>query len=84
VFRSRHNYSPDLGAALAANQPDGQIISFLPKPRSRPEMKNILFFRTANQWHQYSRLTRQEGRIAIVTNVRWDAVDADVAPDERG
>jgi hypothetical protein len=28
-------------------------------------------------------LTRQEGRIMIVTNVRWDAVDADVATDER-
>jgi hypothetical protein len=25
-----------------------------------------------------------EGRIAIVTDVGWDAVDADVATDERG
>ena len=25
-----------------------------------------------------------EGRLAIVTNVRWDAVDAEAAPDERG
>ncbi len=28
--------------------------------------------------------TRQEGRLAIVTNVRWDAVDARAATDERG
>ena len=29
------------------------------------------------------RPTRQEGRLAIVTNVRWDAVDAKRAADER-
>jgi hypothetical protein len=34
--------------------------------------------RRANQRYQFARLTRQEGRLAIVTNVRWDAVDADV------
>jgi hypothetical protein len=34
--------------------------------------------RRANQRYQLARLTRQEGRLAIVTNVRWDAVDADV------
>jgi hypothetical protein len=31
-----------------------------------------------------ARLTRCEGRIAIVTNARWDAVDAGVTTDERG
>ena len=30
-----------------------------------------------------ARLTRYEGRLAIVTNARWDAVDADCAKDER-
>jgi hypothetical protein len=30
-----------------------------------------------------ARLTRYEGRVAIVTNARWDAVDADCATDER-
>jgi hypothetical protein len=30
-----------------------------------------------------ARLTRYEGRLAIVTNVRWDAVDADCAKGER-
>ena len=34
--------------------------------------------RRANQRYNLARLTRQEGRLAIVTNVRWDAVDADV------
>ena len=38
--------------------------------------------RRANQRYQLARLTRQEGRLAIVTNVRWDAVDARVATDE--
>ncbi|QWG19821.1 hypothetical protein KMZ68_08345 [Bradyrhizobium sediminis] len=32
--------------------------------------------RRANQIYQFARLTRQEGRIAIVTNAGWDAVDA--------
>jgi hypothetical protein len=36
------------------------------------------FRRRANQWFLSARLTRQEGRLAIVTNVRWDAVDAEV------
>jgi hypothetical protein len=45
--------------------------------------KIFLFRRRANQRHDSARLTRQEGRIMIVTNVRWDAVDADVATDER-
>jgi hypothetical protein len=28
--------------------------------------------------------TRQEGRLAIVTNARWDAVDAEAMTDEAG
>jgi hypothetical protein len=39
--------------------------------------------RRANQRYQLARLTRQEGRLAIVTNVRWDAVDGMAAKDER-
>jgi hypothetical protein len=34
--------------------------------------------RRANQRHNSARLTADEGRFAIVTNVRWDAVDAEV------
>ena len=39
--------------------------------------------RRANQRHYFARLTADEGRIMIVTNVRWDAVDAECAKDER-
>jgi len=45
---------------------------------SNPRMKIFRFRRRANQRHELARLTRQEGRIMIVTNVQWDAVDADV------
>ena len=40
--------------------------------------KMFRFIRSGNQRYESARLTRQEGRIMIVTNVRWDAVDADV------
>jgi hypothetical protein len=50
---------------------------------SSPKVKNILlpFFRKCG-WVPPSRLAK--GRIAIVTNVEWDAVDASSATDERG
>jgi hypothetical protein len=37
------------------------------------------FRRRANHPYKLARLTRQEGRVAIVTNARWDAVDAAVS-----
>jgi hypothetical protein len=60
--------------------PDGQI------KKSCLALSKKIFRcrRRANQEHDSARLTRQEGRLAIVTNVRWDAVDADVTKDERG
>jgi hypothetical protein len=45
---------------------------------SSPKIKNISLYPKGNQRYDSARLTRQEGRIAIVTNVRWDAVDAEV------
>jgi hypothetical protein len=54
--------------------PDGQIKKTCPAPSE----KIFRLSRRANQWCFSARLTRQEGRLAIVTNVRWDAVDADV------
>jgi hypothetical protein len=48
------------------------------KSQNRKESKIFRFRRRANQWFDSARLTRQEGRIMIVTNVRWDAVDAKV------
>src|SRR5712691_6056123 len=44
--------------------------------------KIFRFRRRANQRHYFARLTADEGRIMIVTNVRWDAVDAEGAQDE--
>jgi hypothetical protein len=32
--------------------------------------------RRANHFYKFARLTRQQGRIAIVTDAGWDAVDA--------
>jgi len=57
----------------------------LPVPWSRPVSPAKIFRsrRRANQWSNSARLTRYEGRLAIVTNARWDAVDAERAKDER-
>ena len=63
------------GGALAK---PGQITSDYRKSCQVPESKIFYFPRRANHRHELARLTRQEGRIMIVTNVRWDAVDADV------
>jgi hypothetical protein len=38
--------------------------------------KIIRYACRANHLYESARLTRQEGRLAIVTNARWDAVDA--------
>jgi hypothetical protein len=46
------------------------------KPCPALPRKIFRFRRRANQWFDSARLTRCEGRIAVVTNVRWDAVDA--------
>jgi hypothetical protein len=51
---------------------------------ARPRNKNISVFPKCKSLYQSICLTRQEGRLAIVTNVRWDAVDARAATDERG
>ena len=53
-----------------------------PNPSS-PLTKIFRLTRRANQGHSSARLTRDEGRVAIVTNARWDAVDAKLAKDER-
>jgi hypothetical protein len=62
------------------NQPDGQITQNLSSPLQKnislpPSGKSVVSLRASHP---------NEGRIAIVTNVRWDAVDAEAATDERG
>jgi hypothetical protein len=69
----------EVASLRATKQPDGQISKSCPAPRE----KIFRLTRRANQRYQLARLTRQEGRLAIVTNVRWDAVDAKAATDER-
>ena len=41
-------------------------------------MKNISLYQKGKSVLESARLTRPEGRIMIVTNARWDAVDAAV------
>jgi hypothetical protein len=60
--------------------PTGKSLKTCPAPSE----KIFPLSRRANQWFLSARLTRQEGRLAIVTNARWDAVDAEAATDERG
>ena len=47
-----------------------------PKVCLSPRTKIFRFRRRANQEYKPARLTRYEGRLAIVTNARWDAVAA--------
>jgi hypothetical protein len=56
---------------------DGQITSDFQKSCQAPESKIFRFRGRANQCFESSRLARQEGRLAIVTNARRDAVDVD-------
>lgn len=62
--------------------PDGQISKGRSFPVSSPFRKNILVFRRPNQFYIHRRPASPEGRFAIVTSVRRDAVDAEGAADE--
>jgi hypothetical protein len=44
--------------------------------------KNILIFRNGKSVYIHAHPVPLEGRIAIVTDAGWDAVDADGASDE--
>src|SRR5882757_3694694 len=52
-----------LSGTTSKSQPDGQIKKSCPAPRA----KIFRLTRRANQGHDSARLTRQEGRLAIVT-----------------
>jgi hypothetical protein len=68
----------------ATKQPDGQITSTSCDPElSTPAAKNIPLHYSRKSVAYSACPTRHEGRIAIVTNARWDAVDARAAQDER-
>ncbi len=55
-------------------------------PKVCPDLRAKIFRwrRRANQEFNLARLAATRGAIAIVTTVRWDAVDAKAATDERG
>src|SRR5882757_5810044 len=53
----------------ATNRPDGQINSDFQKSCQARESKIFPWRRRANHFYNSARLTRQEGRIMIVTNV---------------
>src|SRR3954453_119193 len=63
--------------------PVGQIIRIFGN-RVKPQNQKYFCFSETKSGVWSARLTRQEGRLAIVTNVRWDAMDAKVTTDERG
>jgi hypothetical protein len=62
--------------------PDGQITSPSADRLSSPSVKSILIFRNRKSVYIHDRPASQEGRFAIVTDVRRDAVDAEGASDE--
>jgi hypothetical protein len=74
LLRSERNNN--LSTLGATKQPDGQITSDFQKSRQAQESKIFRLSRRANHYYNSARLTRQEGRIAIVTNAGWDVVDA--------
>jgi len=63
----------------ATKQPARQISKIL----SSPLAKNIPLNMRGKSAAKLCASHPKEGRLAIVTNVRWDAVDARRAPDER-
>ena len=80
-FRVGLNPSYDLPDGLI-DLPDGQIspsAEFL----SSPSRKNISVFPKSKSSYMIRRPASLEGRFAIVTDARRDAVDADALRDER-
>jgi hypothetical protein len=70
---------------MARDLPDGQISDVRcasPIRLSSHFRKNILIFRNSKSVYIHGHPASQEGRFAVVTSVRRDAVDADGASDE--
>ena len=69
-----------MGTASCGVSPKNDFTERFQRDLGCPALLRKIFrlTRRANQWPFSARLTRQEGRLAIVTNVRWDAVDVEV------
>jgi hypothetical protein len=71
--------SPECVAKRTSTHQSEFMGSRLDRGRGRDKITRRAKFRLtcgANQFYEFARLTPKEGRIAIVTNVGWDAVDA--------
>jgi hypothetical protein len=73
----------EVGSSGAAKQPDGQITSGYPKSCQAPRAKIFRLTRRANHLYDSAHLTRERGGSRSSRTLRWDAVDARVATDER-
>jgi hypothetical protein len=71
------------GVMQATRLPDGQITSARRFPLSSPLRKNISVFPKCKSGYMIRRPASLEGRFAIVTDARRDAVDAE-APITNG
>ena len=81
IHDSRDDRKP-LSPSIRANLPDGQITRRR-EILSSPPRKNIILPFFGKLCFALAIPPCQEGRLAIVTNVGWDAVDASSATDER-
>jgi hypothetical protein len=62
--------------------PTGKSMRPAPDRLSSPSSKNIRIFRNRKSVYTHGHPASQEGRFAVVTSVRRDAVDAEGASDE--
>jgi len=69
---------------MAADLPVGQNHFGFSEIMSSPEIENIPLYPRPKSVVQSCLSTATRGAIAIVTTVRWDAMDAKAATDERG
>jgi hypothetical protein len=83
-WRGRRSGARGFRARASRLCPTGKSLPLASSSNCRALPRKIFrLTRRANQRYQLARLTRQEGRLAIVTNARWDAVDEVAAADER-
>src|SRR5665647_2851447 len=79
TFAARLARKRNLQATAATKQPDGQISKLCPSPSA----KIFRLTRRANHLYGSARLIRMRGGSRSSRTLRWDAVDAKRARDER-
>jgi hypothetical protein len=81
-FREWQRFADQFIATGGVVYPTGKSMRPAPDRLSSPFRKDILIFRNCKSLVYFRRPVPLEGRIAIVTDAGWDAVDADGAADE--